>query len=59
MLPFAINGDVDWGVAPVLLVGGAAGAFVGARLLGKVSAVWLTRAFVALLLLTAARLAIE
>ena len=59
MLPFAVNGEVEWGVAPILFVGGAVGAVAGARLLGKVPAVWLTRAFVALLIITAARLAIE
>lgn len=59
MTPFALSGDVDWAAAPVLFVGGAVGAFGGARLLGKVSALWLTRAFVVLLVVTAIRLAIE
>ena len=59
MTPFAVNGDVDWATAPILFAGGAIGAVAGARLLGEVSAVWLSRAFVALLLITAARLAIE
>ena len=59
MLPFAINGDVDWGLAPVLFAGGATGALVGARLLGSLPAKWLTRSFVALLLITAVRLFFE
>jgi len=59
MTPFALAGDVDWAAAPILFAGGAVGALGGARLLGKVSAVWLTRAFVALLLVTAVRLAVE
>ena len=58
MTPFAVAGDIDWAAAPVLLAGGAAGAVMGARLLGKVSAAWLNRGFVVLLLITAARLAI-
>lgn len=57
MTPFAVAGDVDWAAAPILFLGGALGAFGGARLLGKVPAAWLTRGFVALLLITAARLA--
>lgn len=59
MTPFAVSGDLDWAAVPALFVGGAAGAVLGARLLGKVSAVLLTRAFVVLLLVTAVRLAVE
>lgn len=59
LTPFAVSGDIAWEAAPVLFVGGALGAFAGARMLGRVSAVWLTRAFVALLLVSAVRLALE
>ena len=59
LAPFAVTGDVDWGAAPVLFAGGALGAVAGARMLGRASAVWLTRGFVALLLITAVRLALE
>lgn len=57
--PFAVGGDVEWQAVPILLAGGALGAVAGARLLGRVSAVWLTRAFVVLLVVSAVRLAIE
>ncbi len=52
-------GDVEWIAAPALFAGGAVGAYAGARLLGKVPAAWLTRAFVVLLLITAVRLVTE
>lgn len=57
--PFAAGGDVEWQAIPILFAGGALGAVAGARLLGRVSAVWLTRAFVVLLLISAARLVVE
>ncbi len=57
MTPFAVSGDIDWAAVPALFAGGAVGAGIGARLLGKVPALWLTRGFVVLLLVTAARLA--
>jgi uncharacterized membrane protein YfcA len=59
LAPFAVAGDVEWAAAPALFAGGALGAYAGARLLGSVPAVWLTRAFVVLLLVTAGRLALE
>lgn len=56
--PFAASGDVEWAAAPLLFAGGAVGAYAGAALLGKVTDRWLTRGFVVLLLVSAARLAL-
>ena len=58
LIPFAVSGDVDWSKASILLLGGAVGAVAGARLVGRVSAALLTRAFVVLLLVSAAGMAI-
>ena len=54
--PFAIDSEVDWGAAAFLLIGAVVGATLGARLMGKVHAVWLARAFLVLTLAAAARL---
>ena len=59
LTPFAAAGDVEWSAVPILFVGGAVGAVAGARLLASVPAVWLTRSFVLLLLVTTTRMAIE
>ncbi len=56
--PFAASGDVEWSAVPILLVGSAIGAVTAASLLGRLPALWLTRGFVVLLLVTAVRLAI-
>ena len=58
MSPFALEGDVEWVAIPVLFAGSAAGAVFGARMIGRVPAVWLTRGFVALLVVSAVRMAI-
>lgn len=55
-LVFAGGGEVNWAAAAYLLIGASVGAFVGARLTGVVSKVWLARAFVVVLLVAAARM---
>ena len=56
--PFALSGEVDWLTAAILLVGSSIGAGVAAVMVGRMSAVWLTRGFVVLLLVTAFRMAL-
>jgi uncharacterized protein len=56
VIPFATDGAVEWTKAGWLLTGSLAGAVVGARVISRVSAVWLARAFVLLALVAAGRL---
>lgn len=56
-LSFAVDGDVDWPAALTVLVGSGAGAYVAARYMSRIPSVWLARAFVAVALIAAARLA--
>ncbi len=58
LVPFGVSGDVRWGAALALLAGSAAGAYGAARLMARVPAVWLARAFVALTLVAAGRMAL-
>lgn len=54
--PFAIDSEVDWQAGAYLLIGAVIGASLGARLMGRVPAVWLARSFLVLTLAAAARL---
>lgn len=54
---FALADSVDWTSGPVLFAGAGLGAWVGTRVIDRVSAPWLTRAFVAVLALSAVRMA--
>jgi uncharacterized protein len=58
VIPFAADGEVIWDKVGWLLAGSLVGAVAGARLISRVSAVWLARAFVALALVAAVRLAL-
>lgn len=53
---FAFGEAVEVTAALWLFLGAGAGAYAGARLLARVSEVWLARAFVALALVSAVRL---
>lgn len=55
---FAVDGSVDWPAAVTLFVGAGIGALVGARAIDRISPAWLTRAFVAVLVVSAIRLLI-
>ena len=55
---FAVDGSVEFDTALMLFLGAGVGAFVGARLAGKIPNYWLARGFVAIVLLSAARLAV-
>lgn len=54
---FAVDGSVQLDAAAVLLIGAATGAFAGARLAGRIPNYWLARGFVAVVVLSALRLA--
>jgi uncharacterized membrane protein YfcA len=56
VIPFALEGDVDWTVAATVFAGAGIGAFFGARLLARIPAVWLGRGFVAIALGAAVRM---
>lgn len=54
--PFALGGEVAWDTAAIVTSGAIVGAYVGARLAGRIPAVWLARAFVVLVLVSSVRL---
>ncbi|MDX1691671.1 MAG: sulfite exporter TauE/SafE family protein [Acidimicrobiia bacterium] len=54
-----IDGEVDWDVAGIVLVGAVVGAFLGARAMNRIPAVWLARAFVVVAIVAAARMAFQ
>lgn len=55
---FAFGGELDVAAAAFLFIGAGLGAYLGARLMTRISEVWLARAFVAFALLSAVRLAV-
>lgn len=55
---FALDDSVQLDAAAVLLLGAATGAFAGAKLAGRIPNYWLARGFVAVVVLSALRLAI-
>jgi uncharacterized membrane protein YfcA len=57
VVPLAVDGRVHWDAAALLLAGGMTGAFAGARLIARVSPVWLARLFVVVVIAAAARMA--
>jgi len=58
VVPFAIESEVAWGTAGWLLLGSIVGAYAGARVIGRIPAVWLARAFVLITVVAAARMAV-
>ena len=58
LLLFGQADAVNWSAAVLLFVGSAAGAWVGARVLDRIPAKALTRAFAVVMLLAAYRLAV-
>jgi uncharacterized membrane protein YfcA len=55
---FAIDDSVEFDIAIVLFIGAGVGAFVGARLAGRIPNYWLARGFVVIVVLSAVRLAV-
>ncbi len=58
LIPFAIDGAVDWAAAAVIAVGAIAGAAIGARVLHLIPARVLRRAFSILLIVAAIRMVV-
>ena len=58
LAPFGLRGEVDWVTAGTIATGAIVGAYVGARIADRIPAVWLARAFVALVLVSAVRLGV-
>lgn len=56
MVPFAIQDELAWTTAGLLLIGAGVGAVLGAGLMGRVNEVTLARAFVAITVFTGVRL---
>jgi hypothetical protein len=57
LVPFAVEGAVDLPTAGWLVIGAMTGAYVGARFIARIPAVWLARAFVAITTVAAVRMA--
>lgn len=53
---FAVRSEVDWDTAGFILIGSVIGAYFGARLIARIPAVWLARAFVGLTVVAAVRM---
>jgi uncharacterized membrane protein YfcA len=56
LIRFGADGSVDWAAGVALFAGAGIGALVGAQLLDRISARWLTGAFVLVLAISAVRL---
>ena len=56
LIPFAVQGEVDWPAALALTVGASVGAAFGARAMAHISPVWLARAFFVVLVVAAVRM---
>jgi uncharacterized membrane protein YfcA len=54
-----LDNEVDWATAGIVVVGAVIGAFFGARLMHRIPAVWLARAFVAISVVAALRMALQ
>lgn len=54
-IPFAMEGEVDWAHAAVMVFGSLTGAYFGARYISRIPAVWLARAFVTVALVASVR----
>jgi uncharacterized membrane protein YfcA len=59
LVPMALDGQVHWPAAGVLLAGGLTGAYGGARLIDRISPIWLARAFVAIVIAAALRMGLS
>lgn len=59
LVPFAVEGSVDWRAASLITIGAVVGAAIGARFLDRIPERVLTRAFSALLVVAALRMALS
>lgn len=58
VIPLSLEGKVHWDAAAWLLVGGVAGAVLGARVIARISERWLAVSFVAIVAAAAGRMAL-
>jgi hypothetical protein len=58
VISFAVDGSVDWGAALLITIGATTGAAVGTRVMHRIPAKVLTRAFATVLVIAAVRMAI-
>lgn len=56
LVTFGINDSVDWGTAAIVLVGSAAGAWLGARFLDRIPEWWLAGTFSLVMAVAAVRM---
>ncbi len=56
MIQFAVDGEVVWSAVGWILVGALTGAYFAARFIERIPAVWLARAFFALVVIAAIRM---
>jgi hypothetical protein len=59
LISFAFDASVDWHAAVLVTIGAVVGAAIGTRILHRIPARVLTRAFSVLLLVAAARMALQ
>ncbi len=59
LIIYAWESSILWNVAIITSIGGVCGGVVGAKLLGKISSVWLHRIFGLFMLVAAVRLVIS
>jgi len=59
VVPLALEGQVHWDAAALILLGGVTGAFLGARFISRIPELWLARAFLLIVLVAAARMALQ
>jgi uncharacterized membrane protein YfcA len=59
IVPLAAGGKVHWDAAGLMATGAVAGAYLGARLFSRISTIWVARAFVALIVAAAVRMALQ
>mgnify|MGYP001553052988 CR=1 FL=1 len=58
LIAFAGDGSVDWGAAAIITAGAVTGAAIGARILHRIPAETLRRAFAVVLVVAALRMAL-
>jgi uncharacterized protein len=59
LIPYAIDRQVAWYPVAFLLIGSITGAFLGARLVSRISDVWLARGFMLLVIAAAVRMGLS
>lgn len=58
VISFAVDGSVDWAAALLITAGAITGAAIGTRIMHRIPAAVLTRAFAGVLIVAAVRMAL-